>query len=95
MVATVPVLPNPATNREIGLVTGGADVCNEIVGLLGNVYSYDQGSLVAYAPVPNGLTTYNSNSFTYTLLSDVGLGTFFTSFVSWSPGWGQLVPGLH
>ena len=74
----------------------GPGTCFSVVSLFLSVYAYGGVSgTVAYAPVPNGTTTFNSNSFTFTLLSNVGLGNVFTPFVGWSPGWGQLVPGLH
>jgi hypothetical protein len=37
----------------------------------------------------------NSNSFTYTLLYDIGLSALFGPLVSNAPGWGMLVPGLN
>jgi RHS repeat-associated protein len=38
---------------------------------------------------------YNSNSFTYSLLYIAGLSGFFGPNPGWTPGWGQLVPGLR
>ncbi len=84
---------DPATNTEIGSETGGLDVCHDIGRLLGSVNNYDAESLVSYAPRPNGSTTFNSNSFTFTLLFDIGLSSVFQP-IGWSPGWGQVVPGL-
>ena len=85
---------NPATNRQIGSERGGWDVCDDVLRLLFQVKRYNAGPLVAYAPRPNGSTTFNSNGFTFTLLSYAGLSRIFTPFIGWSPGWGQLVPGL-
>ena len=42
----------------------------------------------------NGTTTFNSNSFTYTLLADIGIAQIFSSVIGWSPGWGFIVPGM-
>ena len=51
--------------------------CDDISLIDGIVGKYNAGSRVPYAFLPNGKTTYNSNSFTSTLLSDIGLqGTF-------------------
>jgi len=49
-------------------------------------------SKVTYSPLSGW--GYNSNAFTYTLLSDVGLVGFFGHPGGFTPGWGQLVPGL-
>ncbi len=59
-----------------------------------DVESYYSGPLVNYAPLPNGTTTFNSNSFTYTLLNQIGLSGAAIPGLGWSPGWGRLVPGL-
>jgi hypothetical protein len=85
---------NPANNTLIGSDSGGADVCAEAEGIDQDVRQYNKGPGVAYAPVPNGTTTFNSNSFTYTLLNQVGLASIFQPFIGWSPGWGFIVPGL-
>jgi len=86
---------NPVTNRQLLSETGGADVCDNVSALLGSVMAYNAGTLVNYAPLPNGSTTFNSNSFTYTLLNQIGLsGAATTALGTWTPGWGQLVPGL-
>ena len=85
---------NPATNTELGWETGPG-TCSNVDALLNAINNYDTGPGVAYSPLPNGTTTFNSNSFTYTLLNDIGLGGAFQSVIGWSPGWGQLVPGLQ
>jgi hypothetical protein len=87
---------SPSTNKELGSFMG-EDVCDLVHRLLQAIDDYNHSQQVAYAPVPNGSTTFNSNSFTYTLLSDIGLGGYFSSLVNsfLDPGWGQTVPGLH
>ncbi len=86
---------NPAKNTLVGSEAGWASVCAEALALDSSVRNYDDGTQVSYAPLPNGRTTFNSNSFTYTLLYDIGLSEVFTPYIGWSPGWGQLVPGLY
>lgn len=86
---------NPYANTELGFETGGANICDDVTLLLGWVNVYNGGDGVACAPVPNGKTTFNSNSFTYTLLYDAGLQFLFDPVVGWDPGWGQLVPGMY
>ena len=75
-----------------------SDACVDF-GLLSNWAQFYQGLqnsapnlLSQYSPFPNGTTTFNSNSFTYTLLWDVGLNW---SNVGNAPGWGDLVPYLY
>jgi hypothetical protein len=85
---------NPATNSELLSDTGGASVCDQVQALLSDVKAYNNGTLARYAPLPNGTTTFNSNSFTYTLLNQVGLSGAASQAIGWSPGWGELVPGL-
>jgi RHS repeat-associated protein len=82
----------PSKNQEIGSVTG-PDACADITMLFAYYYQYTDQWGVPYAPLPNGISTFNSNSFTYTLLSNIGLGATFTP-TGWTPGWGQFVPGL-
>jgi RHS repeat-associated protein len=87
---------NPYTNSPLGSESGsGGGTCTDVMTLLTAVSDYKSGSGVAYAPVPDGSSTFNSNSFTYTLLNDIGLSAVFQPFIGWSPGWGQLVPGLQ
>jgi len=83
---------NPATNTLVETDTG-ADICGDISILLSAINSYNSGTLVPYMPIPRK-GFYNSNSFTYTLLDDVGLQNVFLSPPGWNPGWGKLVPGL-
>ena len=85
---------NPYKNTAIGSETGGTDVCNEITGLLNAIGDYNQTSGVPYALWPKG-DQRNSNSFTYTLLYDIGLSRTFTPYIGNSPGWNLLVPGLN
>lgn len=72
---------------------GGEDVCFKISELLIAVSNYDKSAESPYALVPKGATR-NSNSFTYTLLNDIGLAATFSPFVGNAPGWRLLVPGL-
>jgi hypothetical protein len=60
---------NPSTNRLLMTDTGTGSLCDEIMAMVQDVADYNSGSRVNYAPLPNGSTTFNSNSFTYTLLS--------------------------
>jgi RHS repeat-associated protein len=99
-----PIASNPAllnTNKEVGSAYRGSQACSDITGMLAAIKSYDR-SPVPYGAIPSAaLGTYNSNSFTYTLLNDFGLQNSFGSF--WHlpilglpyPGWGSVVPGLH
>ena len=88
---------NPATNSLVETDTG-ANICADISVLLNAINGYNSGTLARYMPIPgNGF--YNSNSFTYTLLYDVGLenpsgSNVFPEPPGWNPGWGKLVPGL-
>jgi hypothetical protein len=69
-------------------------LCQKEIQLAGRFNSYKNGT-VTY----NGLDGPNSNSFTWTLLHDVGLDSAI-SFLSFAyltlsaPGWGVFVPGL-
>jgi hypothetical protein len=63
--------------------------------LIDRVSAYDTHP-VLYSALPNpSKGTYNSNSFTFSLLYDSGLGGMFTP-TGWAPGWGWnfIVPGL-
>jgi hypothetical protein len=88
---------NPSTNTLVETDTG-ADICRDISVLLNAIGSYNSGALAPYKPIP-GKGFYNSNSFTYTLLNDVGLtnpsgSDIFPQPPGWNPGWGKIVPGL-
>jgi hypothetical protein len=52
--------------------------------------NYNSGPKQPYA----FLGTTNSNAFTYTELSNVGLQNFFGNPPGFTPGWGQTVDGL-
>jgi len=94
---------NISSSNFVASDTGGQDVCNQVAALIQAFNNYQNGSHVPYKPVPkSGSGNYNSNSFTFTLLYDVGLVANgpFSVFPSppgfgWTPGWGMLVPGLH
>jgi hypothetical protein len=89
---------DPATNSRVETDTG-ANICTDIFSLISAINAYDSGKLAPYKPIP-GKGFYNSNSFTYTLLYDVGLespnawSNVFPEPPGWNPGWGKLVPGL-
>jgi len=57
------------------------------------VGAYDNGG--NYAPYKGTASSgyYNSNSYAFTLLQDIGLGSYFGT-PSLAPGWGKTVPGL-
>ena len=94
---------NISSSNFVASDTGGQDVCNQVAALIQAFNNYQNGSHVPHKPVPkSGSGNYNSNSFTFTLLYDVGLVANgpFSVFPSppgfgWTPGWGMLVPGLH
>jgi RHS repeat-associated protein len=98
-IASDPSLP---TNHEIGSAYDGANACSDITGMLTEIQSYNN-SPVPYAALPFRIFgTYNSNSFTFTLLTDVGLSSYFGNIPRHSylaglpyPGWGLSVPGLN
>ena len=85
---------NPATNAELGSITGPG-TCGDVGTLQLAVANYDLSPQVGYALFPNGTTTFNSNSTTFTLLSDIGVAADFTPVIGWSPGWGLMVPNLQ
>ncbi len=82
--------PFLASNQEVGGEFSGPQACGDIISLLNAVNNYDSGPKVPYA----FLGTTNSNAFTYTLLSDIGLSTFFGHPSGFTPGWGQTITGL-
>ena len=94
---------NISSSNLVASDTGGQGVCDDIAALIEAFNNYKSGSGVPYKPIPRkGSGNYNSNSFTFTLLYDVGLVNNgpFSVFPSppgfgWTPGWGMLVPGLH
>jgi RHS repeat-associated protein len=94
-------LYNLNNNYEIGTPFTGPMACAD-VGIIESLeLSYNAGPRVPYYL----LGQYNSNSFTFTLLSDVGLSSNFGSLPThfnpfhpgrfFYPGWNELVPGLH
>jgi len=85
---------NPYSDPTIGSEVGGADVCGEVQRLMDAIVDYSNTAGVPYSLWPRG-SSRNSNSFTYTLLYDIGLTALFGQSVSSAPGWGMLVPGLN
>jgi hypothetical protein len=49
---------NPSTNRLILTDIGSGSVCDDVMALANDVANYNSGSLVNYAPLPNGTTTF-------------------------------------
>jgi hypothetical protein len=93
--------PGASNNHEIGATYAGSDACSDIETMLEDINLYNAGQRVPYY----ALGTFNSNSFTYTLLSETGLASFFTpnglpTHITFHikrpfyPGWNQVVPGL-
>jgi hypothetical protein len=88
-------LPGGPGNRQVGKAFAGAAACVEIAEITSAVSNCDYGgSLAIYNPTPALGPCYNSNSFAFTLLNDVGLSTYFGS-TGFTPGWGYTVPGLN
>ena len=86
--------PSAAGNTEIGTPYTGAYACVDIIEMLDAIDNYEStGGVPYFASPPPFVGLYNSNSFTSTLLSDVGLSFGNPGF---APGWGPLysVPGL-
>jgi hypothetical protein len=87
--------PSLPSNKQVGPAYTGSFACTDATEIDAIVAKYNQGgSQVSYNPVPALGPGYNSNSFTYTLLVDVGLSTYFGSPTA-APGWGYLIPGFH
>jgi hypothetical protein len=79
------------SNKEVGRDFSGPAACDDVVTLLNALNGYNAGPRVPYA----FLGTTNSNAFTFTLLSDIGLVGFFGKPSGMTPGWGQSIPGLQ
>jgi hypothetical protein len=100
--AGTPNASNPSLSANIQIVGtySGALACGAIGYLLDQVDNYDSGKLATYN-FAAAAYTYNSKSFTYTLLFDlnsVAFGSILRSFGQQvppsAPGWGKVVPGL-
>jgi RHS repeat-associated protein len=88
-------LPGGSGNAQISQSYAASNACNDIQAIRTAVSNYDSsGHLAVYFPIPE-LFGYNSNSFTFTLLNDVNLASWFGQNVPLTPGWGKLVPGLN
>jgi RHS repeat-associated protein len=92
--------PSASNNGRLGSYNGFGS-CRDVETILRNEGRYNAGGKVPYyylpsGPPPAGTGTYNSNSFTFTLLSDVLLQGLLGRNVGgvYFPGWGFLVPGL-
>jgi hypothetical protein len=87
--------PGGPGNIEVAPPYNGANACGLVNEILGDVSHYNSyGPWVRYDFT--AIWSYNSNSFTYTLLSQTGLLAAFGPFPArlLLPGWGQLVPAL-
>jgi hypothetical protein len=84
--------PSLASNSQVGFAYTGSFACIDAQEIDAIVDGYNNGAI--YNPVPALGPGYNSNSFTYTLLLDVGLSNYFGA-PGFTPGWGYVVPGLH
>jgi RHS repeat-associated protein len=100
MVSAPPSGPGLSANIQVG-GTYSCTNCGVVTQLLASVDLYSQsGNLAAYSGTMNG--GYNSNSYAFTLLEDIGLAGLTSSGSAWSwfgtpwlaPGWGVTVPGL-
>ncbi len=80
------------SNIQVGSTYEDLD-CFVATDLITRVGIYDAGRLARYDAfaIPG---TYNGNSFTYTLLKDVGLLSFIGAPSGYLPGWRKVVPGL-
>jgi RHS repeat-associated protein len=92
--------PGLQFNYEVGKTYSGSNACADFAKLLSLVTAYNDGSKVTYSFLAVG--GYNSNSFTYTLLTQLGLSSYFGppggpqpggAFLV-LPGWNKTVPGL-
>jgi RHS repeat-associated protein len=97
--------PGLPGNVQVGNTYTGADACDDVSEILGAVNLYQQNGVFApYRPIigPMSPYGYNSNSYSFTLLDDVGLAGYYpsglpSSWFGWppnTPGWGKVVPGL-
>jgi hypothetical protein len=88
-------LPGGPGNQQVGQAFTGAAACADIATITAVVSNYDYGgNLAVYNPTPALGPGYNSNSFAFTLLNDVGISAYFGS-TGFTPGWGYIVPGLN
>jgi hypothetical protein len=88
--------PRAADNHQIGMSYMGPQACDDIRSIVNKVSQYNGGANRSiYNAVPEIGPGYNSNSFTYTLLNDISLSTYFGYIGYFAPGWGGLVPGLQ
>ena len=99
--------PSNPSNTEIGPAYTGPYACRDAQTIIGATEQYNaSGNWVKYNPIA-GITSkrfglillgrfgYNSNSFTSTLVNQVGLAGYFGfSGNPLTPGWGRRVPGL-
>ena len=87
--------PGLPGNSQVG-GTYSCGSCGVVVQLLASVDAYQQsGNFASYSPTANG--GYNSNSYAFTLLEDIGLAGYTPAGGIWSwfgtpwlaPGWGE------
>jgi hypothetical protein len=86
--------PSAPDNKQVGRASSAPNTCAAIQTIERAESKYNSsGTWAAYDPT--AIFGYNSNSFTYTLLNDVGLTKAFGPLLGLGPGWGQVVPGLQ
>ena len=88
-----PTLPE---NVQVGSSYTGSDACDDLVKLLATVGAYQNTGVFApytYYPGKSGVG-FNSNSYAYTLVNDLGLTSYFGTPGGLVPGWGLVVPRL-
>ena len=98
--ASAPARETPTPLAPACKTYSGSNACADFAKLLSLVTAYNDGSKVTYSFLAVG--GYNSNSFTYTLLTQLGLSSYFGppggpqpggAFLV-LPGWNKTVPGL-
>ena len=87
--------PSQTNNIFLGS-DASSNACSTVQSILGAVDGYDRGPLATYSFLAfRRSNTFNSNSFTSTLVNQFGLDTYFNfPPFFWTPGWGKTVPGL-
>jgi hypothetical protein len=86
--------PSLPLNSKVGMTYASADACDSLTQLTVSVGLYKDNGVFAPYNYHAGSGGYNSNSYAFTLLSDIGLGLWFGTPPGIAPGWGIRVPGL-
>jgi hypothetical protein len=85
---------DPTRSDNIKVGRSYSDACAKLTSIIITADLYDD---VANKPAYNATLSnggFNSNSYAFTLLNDVGLGWFFGAPRKRAFGWGAIVPGL-